>query len=124
MPIKIYEIAKKHGDDVHKLIAKAKVLGFQRCKVASSSLDKITAEALEVAVYGEALAVQFKNLIPPENVTVKSNTQSIVDILANKIFDRQKKRKKFRSKKKRGKKTKKKKLWLTFSAFESNRRRH
>lgn len=124
MPIKIYEIAKKHDDDVHNLIAKAKALGIQRCKVPSSSLDKITAEALEVAVYGEALAVQFKNLIPPENVTVKSNTQSSVDILVNKIFDRQNKRKKFRTKKKRGKQHKKKKPWLTFTAFESNRRRH
>ena len=124
MPVKIYEIARKHGDDVHNLIAKAKALGIQRCKVPSSSLDKITAEALEIALYGKALAAHFEILIPPENATVKSKIQTSAEILANTIFNGQNKRKNLRTKKKRGKKHKKKKPWLTFTAFESNRRRH
>ena len=47
MPVRIYDISKKLGLDNKVVLAKAKELGFTAARVASSSLDKITAEYLE-----------------------------------------------------------------------------
>jgi translation initiation factor IF-2 len=47
MPVRIYDISKKLGVDNKLVLAKAKALGFTAARVASSSLDKITAEYLE-----------------------------------------------------------------------------
>ncbi len=47
MPVRIYEISKKLGLENKEVIAKAKDLGIAAARVASSSLDKITAEYLE-----------------------------------------------------------------------------
>ena len=47
MPVRIYDISKKLGLDNKEIISKAKALGIAAAKVASSSLDKITAEYLE-----------------------------------------------------------------------------
>jgi len=47
MPVRIYEIAKKLGLENKAVLAKAKTLDIANAKVASSSLDKITAEYLE-----------------------------------------------------------------------------
>lgn len=47
MPVRIYEIARKLGLDSKTVISKAKELGIAHAKVASSTLDKITAEFLE-----------------------------------------------------------------------------
>ncbi|MBI1842889.1 MAG: translation initiation factor IF-2 [Verrucomicrobia bacterium] len=47
MPVRIYDLAKKLGIESKEVIAKAKELGISAAKVASSSLDKITAEYLE-----------------------------------------------------------------------------
>ena len=47
MPVRIYDLAKKLGLESKDVIAKAKELGITAAKVASSSLDKITAEYLE-----------------------------------------------------------------------------
>ncbi|HTV61664.1 MAG TPA: translation initiation factor IF-2 [Verrucomicrobiae bacterium] len=47
MPVRIYDIAKKYGLENKEIIAKAKSLGIAAAKVASSSLDKISAEWLE-----------------------------------------------------------------------------
>src|SRR5437867_9569702 len=46
MPVRIYDIAKKFGIESKVVLAKAKELGIA-ARVASSSLDKITAEFLE-----------------------------------------------------------------------------
>ncbi len=46
MPVRIYEISKKLGLENKEILAAAKALGIA-AKVASSSLDKITAEYLE-----------------------------------------------------------------------------
>lgn len=51
MPVRIYEIAKKLGVENKEVLAKAKELGIA-AKVASSSLDKITAEYLEEQLGG------------------------------------------------------------------------
>ena len=51
MPVRIYEIAKKLGIENKEVLAKAKELGIA-AKVASSSLDKITAEFLEEKLGG------------------------------------------------------------------------
>ena len=50
MPVRIYEIAKKAGIPSKDVLAKAKELGMTNAKVASSTLDKITAEYLEEPV--------------------------------------------------------------------------
>ncbi|MCU0771868.1 MAG: translation initiation factor IF-2 [Verrucomicrobia bacterium] len=47
MPVRIYEISKKLGLANKDVLAKAKALDIPQAKVASSSLDKITAEYLE-----------------------------------------------------------------------------
>ena len=47
MPVRIYDISKKLGLDNKVIITKAKELGIVAARVASSSLDKITAEYLE-----------------------------------------------------------------------------
>ena len=59
MPVRIYEIAKNLGVQSKDVLAKAKDLKITNAKVASSSLDKITAEYLE-----EQLA---KDLKPAES---------------------------------------------------------
>src|SRR5262252_5214488 len=46
MPVRIYDISKKLGLENKEVISKAKALGIA-VRVASSSLDKITAEYLE-----------------------------------------------------------------------------
>jgi translation initiation factor IF-2 len=47
MPVRIYDISKKLRLDNKQVLAKAKALGLTAARVASSSLDKITAEYLE-----------------------------------------------------------------------------
>ncbi len=47
MPVRIYDIAKKFKVESKVVIAKAKELGITAAKVASSSIDKISAEELE-----------------------------------------------------------------------------
>ncbi len=44
MPVRIYDIAKQLGVTSKEVLAKTKELGITQAKVASSSLDKITAE--------------------------------------------------------------------------------
>src|SRR2546425_7953155 len=46
MPVRIYDISKKLGLENKQVLSKAKELGIV-ARVASSSLDKITAEYLE-----------------------------------------------------------------------------
>src|SRR5690242_16434963 len=52
MPVRIYDIAKKLGIESKEVLAKAKALGITAAKVPSSSLDKITAEYLEIELGG------------------------------------------------------------------------
>jgi len=47
MPVRIYDISKKLGLENKEVLTKAKNLGIAAARVASSSLDKITAEYLE-----------------------------------------------------------------------------
>src|SRR6266852_752367 len=47
MPVRIYDISKRLGLENKEVLTKAKALGIAAAKVASSSLDKITAEYLE-----------------------------------------------------------------------------
>ncbi len=55
MPVRIYDIAKKLGLESKDVLAKAKELGINEARVASSSLDKITAEYLEEQMGGSAV---------------------------------------------------------------------
>lgn len=50
MPVRIYEIAKNLGIKSKDVLEKAEKLGIKNARVASSSLDKITAEFLEVEI--------------------------------------------------------------------------
>ena len=61
MPVRIYDIAKKLGMESKEVIARAKALGIATAKVASSTLDKITAEYLE-----EQLGYKPAPPAPPE----------------------------------------------------------
>ena len=66
MPVRIYDIAKKFGLENKEILAKAKDLGIVAAKVASSSLDKITAEYLE-----EELVKSHPELAKPKPVEEK-----------------------------------------------------
>ena len=63
MPVRIYEIAKNLGIPSKDVLAKAKELNITNARVASSSVDKITAEYLE-----EMIAKGLKP-IEPESTT-------------------------------------------------------
>src|ERR1022692_4941170 len=61
MTVRIYDISKKLGLENKEVLAKAKELGIAAARVASSSLDKITAEYLE-----EQIRKEHPNLnVPP-----------------------------------------------------------
>src|SRR5215467_11235604 len=60
MPVRIYDISKKLGLENKAVLSKAKALGIAAAKVASSSLDKITAEYLE-----QQILLDHPNLVPP-----------------------------------------------------------
>ena len=47
MPVRIYDLAKRLGMESKEVLSRAKELGISAARVASSSLDKITAEYLE-----------------------------------------------------------------------------
>src|SRR5688572_20939128 len=73
MPVRIYDISKKLGLENKEVLTKAKELGIA-AKVASSSLDKITAEYLEqelVKAHPEILAAQSAPPPPPPVVPPK-----------------------------------------------------
>ena len=61
MPVRIYDIAKKLGLENKEILTKAKELGIAAAKVASSSLDKISAEWLEEEIIkaSPALTARF-----------------------------------------------------------------
>ena len=60
MPVRIYDISKKLGLDNKQVLAKAKALGLTAARVASSSLDKITAEYLE-----QQIILEHPELVAP-----------------------------------------------------------
>ena len=51
MPVRIYDVAKKLGLDNKEVLAKAKELRIHTARVASSLLDRITADFLEQELY-------------------------------------------------------------------------
>ena len=53
MPVRIYDIAKKLGITSKDVLAKAKELKITNARVASSSIDKITAEYLQDTIAKE-----------------------------------------------------------------------
>jgi translation initiation factor IF-2 len=59
MPVRIYDISKKLGLENKEVLTKAKELGIAAARVASSSLDKITAEYLE-----QQLIIAYPNAAP------------------------------------------------------------
>src|SRR4026209_1550141 len=92
MPVRIYDIAKKLGLESKEVLAKAKELGIASARVASSSLDKITAEYLEshftpakpaapVAPPPHApepiVIVSAPPEAPPPQVTIEATTESV-----------------------------------------------
>ena len=67
MPVRIYDISKKLGLENKEVLAKAKELGIAAARVASSSLDKITAEYLE-----QQLVLAY-----PERAATAASTQPV-----------------------------------------------
>ncbi|MBL9172416.1 MAG: translation initiation factor IF-2 [Verrucomicrobiales bacterium] len=68
MPVRIYEIAKDLNLDSKTVLSKAKELGIPAAKVASSSLDKITAEYLREQLLPLAQAASGATPPPPPPV--------------------------------------------------------
>ncbi len=65
MPVRIYDIAKKFGLESKEILTKAKALGILAAKVPSSSLDKISAEWLEVEFLKDRPDVVARLNAPP-----------------------------------------------------------
>jgi translation initiation factor IF-2 len=65
MPVRIYDIAKKLGLENKDIISKAKTLGITAAKVASSSLDKISAEYLEGEILKDHPDIAARLHAPP-----------------------------------------------------------
>jgi hypothetical protein len=70
MPVRIYDIAKKLNLESKVVLAKAKELGITSARVASSSLDKITAEFLEQQMLGAAPPTSTQSESVPEPVPI------------------------------------------------------
>src|SRR5437588_11875171 len=78
MPVRIYDISKKLGLENKEVLAKAKSLGITAAKVPSSSLDKITAEFLELELGGKAApALAPVPPAPPEPIIFVSPPQPV-----------------------------------------------
>src|SRR5213595_1729891 len=72
MPVRIYDISKKLGLENKEVLTKAKELGIAAARVASSSLDKITAEYLEqqlVQAYPDRIPAQTTSAPTPAPAT-------------------------------------------------------
>src|SRR3974390_3483077 len=82
MPVRIYDISKKLGLENKEVLAKAKELGIAAARVASSSLDKITAEYLEDQLkqaHPELNAPPPPALASPPSAPVAGETQIMVE---------------------------------------------
>jgi translation initiation factor IF-2 len=83
MPVRIYDISKKLGLENKDIISKAKALGIKAAKVASSSLDKITAEFLEEEILKDHPDIAARlNAPPPEAPKAPVVEEKIVLITA------------------------------------------
>ena len=71
MPVRIYDISKKLGLENKEVLAKAKELGIAAARVASSSLDKITAEYLE-----QQLVLAYPDHAPQSAATAAAPLES------------------------------------------------
>ena len=83
MPVRIYDISKKLGLENKEVLAKAKTLGIAAARVASSSLDKITAEYLEqqlIQEYPNRVAAQTAPSMPALNNTIGNGCVWPVDL--------------------------------------------
>src|SRR5262249_58112074 len=81
MPVRIYDISKKLGLENKEVLAKAKELGIAAARVASSSLDKITAEYLEDQLkqaHPELNAQSPPTAAAPPSSPAPGETQTIV----------------------------------------------
>jgi translation initiation factor IF-2 len=82
MPVRIYDISKKLGLENKEVLSKAKELGITTARVASSSLDKITAEYLEqqlILAHPERSAAQSP---PPPIAPTPAKHEPIVVVSA------------------------------------------
>src|SRR5947209_1572489 len=70
MPVRIYDISKKLGLENKEVLSKAKQLGLVAARVASSSLDKITAEYLEQQLILEHPHLAAPPAAPPSVATL------------------------------------------------------
>src|SRR5947208_9604853 len=79
MPVRIYDISKKLRLENKEVLSKAKELGIAAARVASSSLDKITAEYLE-----QQLVLAHPNLSspPPPPAAPQAPVEPIVVVTA------------------------------------------
>src|SRR6266700_1774894 len=77
MPVRIYDISKKLGLENKEVLSKAKELGIA-ARVASSSLDKITAEYLE-----QQLVQAYPDRIPA--IAAASQHVAAVPTISDKI---------------------------------------
>ena len=81
MPVRVYDIAKKLGLENKEILTKAKELGIAAAKVASSSLDKISAEWLEEEIVKSNPAVASRLAPKPVEEKPKPVVEEKIQII-------------------------------------------
>jgi translation initiation factor IF-2 len=82
MPVRIYDIAKKYGLENKEILTKAKSLGIAAAKVASSSLDKISAEWLEGELLKDHPDIVAKLATPPAEPPKPAPVEEKIQIIS------------------------------------------
>src|SRR6476646_2897353 len=86
MPVRIYDISKKLGLENKEVLSKAKELGISAARVASSSLDKITAEYLEqqlIQDYPERAVIAAPPAAAPPSATPQPVPNEQITVLSD-----------------------------------------
>ena len=84
MPVRIYDIARKLGIASTDVLSHAKDMGIENAKVASSSLDKITAEYLESAI-GKLIGAESGTEPEPEQPAKEAAPEPVVKIIKEEV---------------------------------------
>jgi hypothetical protein len=82
MPVRIYDIARKLGIASKDVLTHAKDMGIENAKVASSSLDKITAEYLENEISKQlGLSGEDESAAPTEPTVDTTPVEPVLKII-------------------------------------------
>jgi hypothetical protein len=129
MPVKLWQIAQRHGGSTAVVMAKAREMDLPAKSNSTTTIDRISAEALELALYGEsffgpsvtrsrpAQAIPKQPVRPEQPIQALRGMSARVENVRTLIA-------KTKHKKRRSHRRKSARPKILYTAFESNRRRH